>query len=339
MNEYLRARPHRTLVTGATGFVGAAVARELQAAGYRLRLLHRSRSDCANLRDIEGERVVGDLLDASSLKRAVRGCDAVFHVAADYRLWVPKPEHMYAVNVDGTAALACAAAEAGVQRMLYTSSVATIAAFRDGQVADETTPSRLEQMIGHYKRSKFLADSRLQQLQVELPLEVVTVKPSTPVGPGDIKPTPTGRVLLDAANRRIPAYVDTGLNVVDVADVARGHRLAFERGAAGRDYILGGTDMSLRAILTSACVHAGVAPPRVRLPLYGLWPIAFAAEHWHRLRRSTSEPLLTWDGLRMARYKMFYSSARAMTELGYAPVAPQPAIGAAVDWFVQHGYA
>jgi dihydroflavonol-4-reductase len=331
-------QPKLTLVTGATGFVGAAVARELEAAGYSLRLMHRAQADLSNLDGLRGQRVIADLRERSSLEAAVAGCDAVFHVAADYRLWVRDPAQMYASNVDGSCALLQAAATAGVHRFVYTSSVATLRAGADGRVADETTPTQLEDMIGHYKRSKFLAEQAVLSFAKTMAMEIVTVKPSTPIGPRDIKPTPTGKVIRDAACGRIPAFVNTGLNIVHVDDVAVGHRLAFERGRNARSYVLGGTDMSLKLILETVAELMGRAPPRVQLPLQLLLPLAYVVEAWSHLTAAKDEPLLTLDGLRMARYQMFYSSARARAELGYEPRQPRLAIADALHWFADHDY-
>ena len=245
-----------SLVTGATGFVGSAVALRLAAAGHRLRLMVRQNSNRANLAGIGAETVTGDLDDPASLARAVAGCDAVFHVAADYRLWVPRPDAMYRTNVDGSVALVRAAAEAGAQRIVYCSSVAAIACRKDGVPADETTPTSLGDMISHYKRSKFLAEQAVMKLAAE-GAPVVAVNPSAPAGPRDIRPTPTGRMIVEAAAGRMPAYVDTGLNVVHVDDVAEGHLLAFERGTPGERYILGGENLALRDLIVAITRAAG----------------------------------------------------------------------------------
>jgi len=314
----------KALVTGATGFVGAAVARRLVSNGHSVRVLVRPNADRRNLQGLRVEVVEGDLTDAASIERAVPGCEAVFHVAADYRLWVPDPKRMYATNVDGTRAVVEAAVKCGVDRIVYTSSVATLGYRSDGQPADEDTPSTLNDMIGHYKRSKFLAEEAVRGL-------VVTVNPSTPVGPGDIKPTPTGRMIRDAINGRMPAYVDTGLNVVHVDDVAAGHLLAYEKGVIGRRYVLGGTNMTLRDILTELARVSGRRPPRWRLSHRAVLPIAYIAEGWAHV--SGREPLATVDGVRLSAKSMYFSSARAERELGYSPGDARMALDRAAEWF------
>ena len=305
-----------TLVTGATGFVGTAVVRRLLARGTEVRVLVREASDRRNIAGLEVETVVGDLRDRASLENAAEGCEALYHVAADYRLWVREPEAIYRVNVEGSRDLLRAAAEAGMTRMVYTSSVATLGLKRDGTPADETTPVALDDMIGHYKRSKFLAEQEVRRLVAEEGLPVVIVNPSTPIGPRDVKPTPTGRMIVEAAAGRMPAFVDTGLNVVHVEDVGEGHLLAFERGRVGERYVLGGRDMTLAEILAAIASLVGRQPPRVRIPHDLILPLAHAAEAWARLRRK-GEPFVTVDGVRMAKKRMFFSSAKAESELGY----------------------
>jgi dihydroflavonol-4-reductase len=319
------------LVTGATGFVGAAVARRLIAAGMAPRFLVRAGSDTRNIDGLPGERAVGDLGDAASLKKAAAGCEAVFHVAADYRLWVPKPAEIYRINVEGSVALVRAAAEAGARRIVYCSSVAVLGLHRDGTPADEATPVSLADMIGHYKRSKFLAEEAVLTLVREEKAPVVIVNPSTPVGPRDLRPTPTGRLIRDAAEGKMPAYVDTGLNIVHVDDVAAGHVLAFEKGRIGERYILGGDDMPLREILAVIAAAAGREPPSLRLPRRALYPLAVGVEAWARFV-SKKEPLFTVDGLRMAGKLMYFSSAKAKRELGYAPRPGRAALVDAVKW-------
>ena len=326
-----------TLVTGATGFVGSAVARALLARGETVRVLARPGGDRRNLAGLSVELAEGDLHDRASLERACHGCGALYHVAADYRLWVPKPEEIYEANVGGTRALMEAASAAGVARIVYTSSVATLGLNADGSPADEETPSALSHMIGHYKRSKFLAEEEVKRLIRERNLPAVIVNPSTPIGPRDIKPTPTGRLIVEAASGRIPAFVDTGLNIVHVDDVAAGHLLAFERGRIGERYILGGRNMALREILAEVARICGRRPPRLRLPHGLVLPVAYAAEAWARLTRG-GEPFVTLDGLRMARKRMFFTSAKAEAELGYKSRPPQEALGDAVDWFREAGY-
>ncbi len=323
------------LVTGATGFVGAAVLRRLLDAGQTVRALVRAGSDRRNLEGLEVEPVEGELGDAASLARAVAGCAGLYHVAADYRLWVPEPAAMYRANVDGTKALMRAAAEAGVRRIVYTSSVAVLGLHADGAPADETVPATLDDMIGPYKRSKFLAEQVVTEMAAE-GLPVVIVNPSTPIGPRDVKPTPTGRMVVEAAAGRMPAFVDTGLNLVHVDDVAAGHLLAFEHGQIGARYILGGEDMSLRDILAEIAALTGRKPPRVQLPHGLILPFAYAAEGIARL--TGREPFATVDGIKMARKKMYFSSAKARESLGYRPRPALEALRDAVDWFRANGY-
>ncbi len=325
------------LVTGATGFVGSAVARALLERGEAVRVLARAESDRRNIEGLAVEVAEGDLRDKASLERACHGCQALFHVAADYRLWVPEPDEIYAANVDGTKALIEAAGEAGVTRIVYTSSVATLGLNRDASPADETTPVSLADMIGHYKRSKFLAEAGVRRLVAEAGLPAVIVNPSMPVGPRDIKPTPTGRMIVEAARGRIPAFVDTGLNVVHVADVAAGHLAAFKRGRIGERYILGGENMALGEILTAIARRCGRRAPRLRLPHGLVLPLAYAAEAWARLARN-GEPFVTLDALRMARKRMYFTSAKAEAELGYRARPAEAALADAVDWFREAGY-
>ena len=324
------------LVTGATGFLGAAVVRALLADSQRVRAFVRARSDRQNLAGLDVEIAEGDLNDRASLAAAARGCAAVFHVAADYRLWVADPAPMYRANVDGSVNVLDAAAAAEVERVVYTSSVAVLGINADKTPADETTPVTLAQMIGTYKRSKFLAEQAVARRAAELDLNVVIVNPSTPVGPGDARPTPTGRVILDAAAGRMPAYVDTGLNVVHVDDVARGHLLALRFGRRGERYILGGQDLSLREILRLVGEHTGRPASNVRLPHWAVYPIAAVGEAVALFTKR--EPRATLDGVRMAKKHMYFSSAKAERELGYRYRAPQLAIGDAIDWFKSHGY-
>ena len=325
----------KALVTGATGFVGAAVARALLAEGWEVRALVRSGSDRRNVASLPVAQVVGDLTDAASLERALEGCEAAFHVAADYRLWAPQPQELYRANVDGTGNLLDAAARAGVRRIVYTSSVATVGLPADGRPGAEDAPVGLADMIGHYKRSKFLAEERARQAAAR-GIPVVIVNPSTPIGPGDVKPTPTGQIVLDAARGRTPAYVDTGLNIVHVDDVAAGHLRAFHRGRVGERYILGGEDMTLRQILTLIAQLVGRSPPRIRLPHGAVLPVAYVSELYARL---TGRPTrVTVEGVRMARKRMFFSSAKAVNELGYRWRPPSEAFTDALRWFKDNGY-
>jgi dihydroflavonol-4-reductase len=327
------------LVTGATGFVGAAVARRLVASGCGgVRVLVREGSDRRNLANLPVTTVTADLRDARSLEHAVAGCTGVYHVAADYRMWVPNRaarDAMTQTNVEGTRALLLAAAQAGVTRIVYTSSVATLGLRKDGVPADEDTPAQLTDMIGNYKQSKYLAEEAVRELAAG-GVPVVIVNPSAPVGPGDVKPTPTGRMIVDALTGRMPAYVDTGLNIVHVDDVADGHLLAFERGVVGRRYILGGTNMTLREILSACAALAGRRPPRIRLAHNLVLPAAYVAEAWGRL--TGHEPRMTVDGVRLARKLMFFSIARAERELGYRARAADEAFRDAANWFRANGY-
>jgi dihydroflavonol-4-reductase len=324
----------RALVTGATGFVGAAVARALLREGWQVRALARRGSDLGNLRHLPLEIATGDLTDRASLDGAAADCRAVFHVAADYRLGVRHPDELYRNNVEGTRNVLAAARRLRVERVVYTSSVATMGIPADGTPGDEDTAVTLAAMIGHYKRSKFLAEqAAMEEARAGLP--VVIVNPSTPVGPGDIKPTPTGQLILDAARGRMPAYVDTGLNIVHVDDVAQGHLLAYRRGKPGERYILGGEDMTLKGILAEVSRIAGRKPPRIRLPYAAVLPVAYAAEAAARLTGKSGR--VTLEGVRMSRKRMFFSSAKAVRDLGYGWRPPAEAFADAVGWFRERG--
>jgi dihydroflavonol-4-reductase len=324
----------KALVTGATGFVGAAVARALSAAGWQVRVLARSGSNRSNLQSPAWEVVEGDLADLQSLERALEGCTGLFHAAADYRLGARDPTQLYRTNVEGTRRILSAARTAGVTRIVYTSSVATIGIPSDGSPGDERTPVAESHMIGHYKRSKYLAEEVARDA-ARTGMSVVIVNPSTPVGPGDIKPTPTGQLVLDAASGRMPAYVDTGLNIVHVDDVAAGHLLAFERGRAGERYILGGEDMTLQSILGQIARLVGRAPPRIRLPYAAVLPIAYLAEGFAKISGRSGR--VTLEGVRMSRKRMFFSSAKAVSELGYRWRPPLQAFEDALRWYRERG--
>ncbi len=327
----------KTLITGATGFVGSAVARQLIKAGHRVRALIRAESDQKNLCGLDLETVTGNLTDRPSLDRALAGCSILFHVAADYRLWAPRPREIYDVNVIGTRNIMTAAARAGVSRIVYTSSVATLGLNRNGVPADENTPVSLADMVGDYKRSKFLAEAEVKRLADEEGLPVVIVNPSTPVGPRDIKPTPTGRIIVDAASGRMPAYVDTGLNLVHVDDVAVGHLLALESGKVGERYVLGAVNLSLKEILAEIAAVVGRKPPRVRLPRNLLLPVAYLSEAWARVTGG-DEPRVTVVAVRLAKKKMFFTAEKAERVLRFKPRPIQEALRDAVAWFQENEY-
>jgi dihydroflavonol-4-reductase len=320
-----------TLITGATGFVGSAVARVLARRGHALRLLARPSSDRRNLEGLDAEIISGDLTDAASLGRAAARCRYVVHVAADYRIWVRDPAEMMRTNVEGSVAMIRAAAEAGAERIVHCSSVAALGQIGDGTPADENTPTNEADFVGVYKRSKYRAERAVLELAERDKLPVVVVNPAAPVGPRDIKPTPTGKMVLDTARGRVPAYIDTGLNIVHVDDVAEGHALALERGRIGERYVLGGENLLLKDVLTLIATLAGQRPPRIRLPEALIWPIAWAMEKTAPL--TGIAPMMTTDHLKMARKKMFYSSAKAEAELGYKARPARQAVEDALAWF------
>jgi dihydroflavonol-4-reductase len=327
----------KIFLTGATGFVGHHVACALAAQGAELRLLVRKSSNLKNLEGIGGETCVGDLAEPESLRAALEGCDAVVHVAADYRLWIPDPDAMYKANVDGTRELLRMAREAGVGRFVYTSSVATMHFRTDGIVTNEDTPVSLADMVGHYKRSKFLAEREAIKA-AEAGQQVIVLNPTTPIGPNDAKPTPTGRIFVDFLNRKFPAYVDTGLNLVDVSEVARTHVLALTAGTPGRRYILGGENLTLKQILDKMAAITGIPSPTVEIPFAVAATYAFF-EEWITGRIRGKEPRATLEEVRMGRKKMFASSARAQQELGFRIVPVYPAMRAAIEWFRANGFA
>jgi dihydroflavonol-4-reductase len=326
----------KVFLTGATGFVGSHVARELAGLGGQLRLLVRKTSRLDNLEGIAAETVVGDLREPESLRVAVRGCDAVMHVAADYRLWVRDPEAMYAANVGGTHDLLRVAREEEVPRFVYTSSVATMGFRKEAVIVDEATPVALSDMIGHYKRSKFLAEQEAIQAARD-GQAVIILNPTTPVGANDLKPTPTGGIILDFLNGKFPAYVDTGLNLVDVAEVARTHAAALELGSFGERYILGGENLTLKQILDKLSAITGVPSPTMKVPHAVAMIFAFFDENitGKFLRK---EPRATVEAVRMGKKMMFASSAKAVRELGFCEVPVYSALRSAVDWFRAHGY-
>lgn len=326
----------KALVTGATGFVGSAVARRLLDAGMDVRVLVRPESIHRNIAGLPVEVVTGDLNDENSLRRAVRGCQALFHVAADYRLWVPDPATLYRTNVEGSRRLMRAALEAGVTRIVYTSSVATLGINPDRTPADESTPVAIEHMVGHYKRSKYMAEQAVLEVVQKESAPVVIVNPSAPIGARDIRPTPTGRIIVDMIRGRMPAYVDTGLNIVHVEDVAEGHFLAFQKGRVGERYVLGGENLALREILHLIAEIAQRPAPRMRLPHDLVLPIAWLAERFADI--TGREPFATVDGVNMARKHMYFSSGKASEELGYAARPARDAIEEAIRWFREHQY-
>ena len=327
----------KVFLTGATGFVGGHVARAYATAGAELRLLTRPTSDLANLEGLPAETVAGDLREPELLRHALTGCDALVHVAADYRLWVRDPAAMYAVNVEGTRALLQLAREVGVAKVVYTSSVATMGFKRDGTIADEDSPVTLADMIGVYKRSKFLAE-REAIAAAEAGQHVMILNPTTPIGPGDRKPTPTGRIVVDFLNRRFPAYVDTGLNLVDVDEVARMHVAALDRGTPGERYILGGENLTLKQILDRLSAVTGLPSPTVKVPHTAAMLFALFDETWTGRVRGR-EPRATVEAVRMGRKMMFASSAKAERDLGFQSLPVYPALRAAVEWFLAHGFA
>jgi dihydroflavonol-4-reductase len=327
----------RVFITGATGFVGGHVARSYAAEGAKLRLLTRATSRLDSLVGIDAEMVQGDLRRPEELRSALAGCDALVHVAADYRLWVRDPKEMYGANVDGTRELLRLAREVGVQRVVYTSSVATMGFKTDGTIVNEDTPVSLVDMIGHYKRSKFLGEQEAIQA-ARAGQHVMILNPTTPIGPGDAKPTPTGRIIVDFLNRNFPAYVDTGLNLVDVAEVARMHVVALERGTPGERYILGGENLTLKQILDRMSAITGLPSPKMKVPHAVAMAFAFFDENITG-RLLGKEPRATVEAVRMGKKMMFASSAKAERELGFKVLPVYGALRGAIEWFIAHGYA
>src|SRR5580692_10131674 len=327
----------KVFLTGASGFVGHHVAKALAAEGADLLLLVRKTSNLKNLEGIAGDTVVGDLAEPASLKSAMAGVDSVVHVAADYRLWIPDPAAMYKSNVDGTRELLRLAREAGVKRVVYTSSVATMHFREDGLVINEDTPVSIADMVGHYKRSKFLAEQEAIAA-AKAGQRVIILNPTTPIGPNDAKPTPTGRIFVDFLNGKFPAYMDTGLNLVDVTEVARTHVSALTKGTPGSRYILGGENLTLKQILDKMSAITGIPSPNVKIPFAVAATYAFF-EEWITGRIRGKEPRATLEEVRMGRKKMFASSAHAQQELGFQIIPVYPAMRAAIEWFRDHGYA
>lgn len=324
----------RVLITGASGFVGSAVARALQGRGLEIRALVRETSARGNLAGLEVETVEGDITDPAAMSGAMAGVRWLFHVAADYRLWARDPGEIMRANVEGTRTVMRAALAQGVERIVHTSSVATLRA--GNTVVDEASPLAQGEGIGAYKKSKVAAERLVERMVAEEGLPAAVVLPSTPIGPGDARPTPTGRILVEAALGRIPAFVDTGLNLIHVDDVARGHILALEEGAVGERYILGGQDASLRELLGAIAALTGRRAPTLGLPRGPLYPLAFAAEAAARI--TGKEPLVTRDALDMAAHHMFFTSAKAQRELGYRARPYVEALRDALGWFREAGY-
>jgi dihydroflavonol-4-reductase len=327
----------KVFLTGATGFVGHHVAHTLAADGAKLRMLIRKTSKLGNLEGIAGETHIGDLSDPESIRPALKGCNAVVHVAADYRLWIRDPEAMYRANVEGTRDLLRMAREAGVKRFVYTSSVATMHFHRDGTVINEDTPVSLADMVGHYKRSKFMAEQQAIAAAQD-GQQVIILNPTSPIGTNDSKPTPTGQIFVDFLNGKFPAYMDTGLNLVDVAEVARAHVAALTKGKRGHRYILGGENLTLKQILDKMSDITGLPSPTVKIPFAVAATYAFF-EEWITGRIRGKEPRATLEEVRMGRKKMYASSARAQQELGFRILPVNPAMKAAIEWFRAHGYA
>ncbi len=325
-----------TLVTGASGFLGSAVAKCLVEAGYNVRALLRPASPRLNLAALKLEIVEGDLRVPASIEQAMQGVHFVFHVAADYRLWARNPDDIVRTNVEGTRTVMTAAQRAGVERIVYTSSVATLAARPDGKPSDETFPLAAESAVGAYKYSKVVAERLVESMIAADKLPAVIVNPSTPIGPGDVRPTPTGRIIIEAASGRLPGFVDTGLNLVHVDDVAAGHLAALHKGRIGERYILGGQDVLLGTMLADIARMVGRARPKLRLPRALIFPIAYGAEAVARF--TGREPFVTTTGLKLAKDRMFFTSAKAERELGYRARPYGEAMADAIAWFQQHGY-
>ena len=327
----------RVFITGATGFVGGHVARRYAAEGASLRLLTRQTSRLDGLAGIDAEMIKGDLREPEKLRSALTGCDALVHVAADYRLWVRDPEQMYAANVDGTREVLKLARETGVPRVVYTSTVATMAFKADGTIVNEDTPVTLADMIGHYKRSKFLAEQEAI-IAAKAGQHVMILNPTTPIGAGDAKPTPTGRIIVDFLNRKFPAYVDTGLNLVDVDEVARMHVVALDRGTPGERYILGGENLTLKQILDRMSAITGLPSPTMKVPHAVAMIFAFFDENITG-KLLGKEPRATVEAVRMGKKMMFASSAKAERDLGFQVLPIYNAMRSAIEWFIANGYA
>ncbi|MBX3318502.1 MAG: NAD-dependent epimerase/dehydratase family protein [Nitrospira sp.] len=326
----------KALVTGATGFVGAAVVRALLNSGVNVRVIARQGSDPSNLRSVQVEQVLGDLRDKTSLREALTGCRHLYHVAAHYALWARDPSIFYDINVVGTRNLLEAAREVGIERTVYCSTIGAIGLPPGGGLGTEETPVSLEQMAGHYKRSKYLAEQEVHKLAKE-GLPVVIVNPSAPVGERDVKPTPTGQIIVDFMKGRMPAYIETGMNIIDVDDVATGHLLAMEKGRQGERYILGSTNLLLREVFEILSKLTGVKAPALKLPRGAVLPLAYL-NHWFA-NLTGLPPRIPLEGVKMAKYKMHYDCSKAVRELGLPQNPPEIALEKAVRWFKSHGYA
>jgi dihydroflavonol-4-reductase len=333
MTDRLRGR---VLVTGASGFVGSAVARIARERGFEVRVVVRKTSSRQNIEALDAEVVIGDMRDQASMRAALKGVRYLFHVAADYRIWARDPGEIERANLEGTEATMRAALAEGVERIVYTSSVATLKVNASGAIVDETRPAQPEQTIGAYKRSKVLAERAVERMVALDGLPAVIVNPSTPIGPRDVKPTPTGRIIVEAATGKIPAFVDTGLNLVHVDDVALGHFLALERGVTGERYILGGANLPLQQMLADIAGLSGRKAPTIKLPRGPLYPLALGAEFYAKF--SGKEPFVTVDALRMSKNKMYFTSAKAERELGYTARPYGEGLSDALDWFRANGY-
>jgi dihydroflavonol-4-reductase len=329
---------NKVLVTGATGFVGSAVTRLLLNRGYEVKTLVRSTSPTKNLEGLKIEKVVGDLKDKDSLKNAMKDCEYLFHVAADYRLWSLNPQELYDNNVTGTENIMLAALESNVKKIVYTSSVATLGLNKDSSPANEDTPVTFNDMIGDYKKSKYIAEEIVKKMVKEQGLQATIVNPSTPIGPGDVKPTPTGKLILDAAAGKMPAYVDTGLNWVHVNDVAMGHLLALEKGSIGERYILGNENFSMKVLLGKIASITGKSAPKIQLPHGFVLSIAYISEWWANITKAKKEPVATVSGVKLSKKKMYFSVDKAKIDLGYQPKDVMIALRDAINWFKENDY-
>jgi len=327
----------KVFLTGATGFIGSAILRQLIERGDNVHILVRPESNQKNLRGLDFKIFLGNLNDIHSVKSGMKNCEALIHVAADYRMWSLNPNEILETNVIGTRNIMTAALSANVRRIVYTSSVATLGKNMDGSPANEDTPASLKNMIGTYKKSKYLAEKEVSRMISENSLPAIIVNPSAPVGPRDIKPTPTGQIIVKAATGKMPAYIETGLNIVHVDDVARGHLQALDKGVVGERYILGGENFTFKGILELVADCTGNSAPRIKIPRQIVLPIAHIVQTWAKITKS-QEPFVTVDGVRMAKQKMYYDSEKAQLKLGYKYRPAREAVQDAVKWFSKNGY-